>query len=221
MEKEHISLSVSFESFVTAIQFLNLDQLLKVREYVGTSVEQAQDEMGEDKLVSESGVDYSYLQTLLAEGAWEAADEETADLMLEATEQDELMFVDAAENFPISDLETIDRLWVKYSNGRFGLSVQKQLWQEVGQDLEKFGEIVGWRFQDNWVQENSLQFTYEAPVGHLPFVRSGLRHEVEIWSAEYFTDSEGEDQGVETAESVESIEMWKVFANRLTSAIAT
>lgn len=217
MEKHNISLSISLESLLTALQSLNLDQLLKVRECISTLIKQSQDEAVEDKLISESKVDYSYLQALLAKGAWEEADEETAELMLEAAEQDEVMFANAAENFPISDLKTIDQLWVKYSNGRFGLSVQKQLWQEVGKDLERFGEVVGWRSQGNWVQENSLKFTYEAPVGHLPFIRSGLRHEVEIWSAEYFTDSEGEDQAVETAEPVESIEMWRVFANRLTS----
>ena len=221
MEKGNISLSISFESWVTAIQCLNLDQLLKAREYISTLIEQVQDEAGEDQLASESEVDYTHLQALLAEGAWEEADEETAELMLDAAEQDELMFIDAAENFPISDLTTIDRLWVRYSNGRFGLSVQKRLWQEVGQDIQQLSEIVGWRFQGNWVQENNLKFTYEAPVGHLPFVRSGLRHNVERWSAEYFTDSEGEDQFVETTELVKSIEMWEVFANLLTSASAT
>jgi hypothetical protein len=110
---------------LTAFQSLNLDQLLKVRECISTLIEQSQDEAVEDKLISESKVDYSYLQALLAKGAWEEADEETAELMLEAAEQDEVMFANAAENFPISDLKTIDQLWVKYSNGRFGLSVQK------------------------------------------------------------------------------------------------
>jgi GUN4-like len=217
MQKQRISLSTSFESWVKIIQSLDFDQLLKVRDHVRTSIERVQAEVNEDKLVSESEVDYTYLQALLAQGAWQEADEETTQLMLEAAGQDELMFVNAAENFPISDLKTIDQLWVKYSNGRFGLSVQKQLWQEVEQDIEKFGAIVGWCSQGNWLQESNLKFTYEAPVGHLPFVRGGLSHEAEIWSAEYFTDSEGEDQGVETAEPVESMEMWKVFANLLTT----
>ncbi|MGB3573660.1 MAG: GUN4 domain-containing protein [Phormidesmis sp.] len=220
MENEHISLSISFESWVAAIRSLSLDQLLKAREYTSTLIGQVLDG-AEDILASESEVDYSYLQALLAEGAWEDADEETAALMLEAAEQNELMFVDAAEKFPISDLETIDRLWLKYSNGRFGLSVQRQLWQEVDQDVERFCEIVGWHFQNTWVQKDNLRFTYKAPVGHLPFIRSGLRREVEIWSAEYFTDAGGEDQFVEVGEPVEPIEMWKIFANLLTSANAT
>ena len=128
MGNEKISLLISFESLVTAIQSLNLDQLLEAREYIGTLIEQAQDEAGEDKLISESEVDYSFLQELLAEGAWEEADEETVVLMLEVAKRGGLMSVNAAENFPISDLKTIDQLWVKYSNGRFGLSVQEQIW---------------------------------------------------------------------------------------------
>lgn len=215
MGNEQISLLISFESLVTAIQSLNLDQLLEARESIGTLIEQAQDEAGEDKLISESEVDYRFLQELLAEGAWEEADEETVALMLEVAKRGGLMSVNAAENFPISDLKTIDQLWVKYSNGRFGLSVQEQIWQEVGQDVEKFGEIVGWCSEGNWIQENNLKFTCKAPVGHLPFVRNGLRYGGEIWSAESFTDSEGDGQSVETAELVESIEMWEVFADLL------
>lgn len=217
MEKKRIPLSISFELLAAAIQSLNLDQLLVIREYISALIEQLAEETDEDQLVSESGVDYSHLQALLAGGAWEEADEETAQLMLEASEQDELMLIDAAENFPISDLRIIDRLWVKYSNGRFGLSVQKQLWEEAGQNVEKFGEIVGWLFQGNWIQQKDIKFTYEAPVGHLPFVRSGLCYEFESWSAEYFTDSEGGDEFVQTVEPIESIEIWKVFANLLTN----
>ncbi|HYX15858.1 MAG TPA: GUN4 domain-containing protein [Nostoc sp.] len=36
------------------------------------------------------------------------------------------------ENFPCTDLRTIDRLWVKYSNGHFCFSVQKRIWLECG-----------------------------------------------------------------------------------------
>lgn len=221
MEQEFINLSIPFESFIASIDCLDLNQLLRARESVNLLIEQMQDETGEDELVSESELDYSYLQALLAAGEWEEADEETAELMQEAVDQDGLMFIDAAKNFPISDLNTIDRLWVKYSNGRFGLSVQKRLWQEAGQDIETFGEVVGWRLQGKWIQENSLQFTYEASVGHLPFIRGGLCQVVERWSAEYFIDSEGEDLFVETASSVEPIKMWQVLINLIDDVSAT
>jgi hypothetical protein len=35
-------------------------------------------------------------------------------------------------NFPCTDLRTIDGLWVKYSNGHFGFSVQKEIYLSVG-----------------------------------------------------------------------------------------
>ncbi len=35
-------------------------------------------------------------------------------------------------NFPCTDLRTIDRLWVKYSKGHFGFSVQKEIYLSVG-----------------------------------------------------------------------------------------
>ncbi|MCA1992305.1 MAG: GUN4 domain-containing protein, partial [Coleofasciculus sp. S288] len=51
------------------------------------------------------------------------------------------------ENFPCSDLRTIDQLWVQHSNGRFGFSVQKKIWQEVGRDDDVFFERIGWQLK--------------------------------------------------------------------------
>ncbi|HEY9611918.1 GUN4 domain-containing protein [Allocoleopsis sp.] len=36
--------------------------------------------------------------------------------------------VKSIEMFPYADLRTIDSLWVKYSDGRFGFSVQNRIW---------------------------------------------------------------------------------------------
>ncbi len=43
--------------------------------------------------------------------------------------------------FPCIDLRTIDQLWVRYSNGRFGFSVQKRIWQSVGENLMPIGKL--------------------------------------------------------------------------------
>ncbi|WP_425335064.1 GUN4 domain-containing protein [Nostoc punctiforme] len=77
------------------------------------------------------------------------------------------------DNFPCTDLRTIDQLWVKYSNGRFGFSVQKRIWESVGKDYEKFGDRVGWRkgmFLDlkDWKSYSGLTFTTDSLQGHLP-----------------------------------------------------
>ena len=209
MELQTISVSLPFESLIEAVQVLDQSQLLKVREHLNNRLYQ-QPEWGEDDLDSEVGIDYSSLQYLLAIGEWEDAAEETADLMSEAVNEAENMMVDAARSFPLTDLQTIDRLWTKYSDGRFGFTVQKRIWEVVGCNEEEFQELVGW-------SEHSFEYSYDAPVGHLPYVRSGMEHSYEMWGAEYFTDSEGEPQVVETVEPVEAFRMWKILSSLLES----
>jgi hypothetical protein len=135
---------------------------------------------------------YADLRDLLAAQHWEAADQETFRCMYEvmprkggniALEKQEV------EKFPCLDLRTIDRLWVKYSNGKFGFSVQKEIWQSCGsptdynRDWRKFGVAVGWRKKGDvigestlgifgndgeWSDYEKLTFDLAAPKGHLP-----------------------------------------------------
>ena len=74
------------------------------------------------------------------------------------------------EHFPCTDLRTIDRLWVQYSEGRFGLSVQKPIYDEVEQSYEALGDRVGWRKDGQWLNYHELVFDAQAPTGHLPRV---------------------------------------------------
>ncbi|MEM9091136.1 MAG: GUN4 domain-containing protein [Cyanobacteria bacterium P01_F01_bin.53] len=129
---------------------------------------------------SERGIDYTRLRDLLKAGAWQDADKETYEVMIRAVgkksggyfTKDELL------NFPCQDLLTIDRLWVKYSNGRFGFSVQKKIYVDCGATLNgefpgntiwrKFSDLVGWRIEGKWVGYSSLTFDTSAPSGHLP-----------------------------------------------------
>lgn len=141
-------------------------------------------------LRSEVGVDYTRLRNLLALGEWEEADRETKAVMLKAAgrEKEGLLDREAIEQFPGVDLRTIDQLWVKYSKGRFGFSVQKRIWksvvrkqkadtetsgnQRVGanekEGVNQFGERVGWRVEGNWLNFTDLTFNLCAPEGHLP-----------------------------------------------------
>ncbi|MFM6310751.1 MAG: GUN4 domain-containing protein, partial [Dolichospermum sp.] len=82
-------------------------------------------------LKSAVGMDYTKLQDLLAAGKWKEADQETASVMLAVAKPILGFYIDfldvkGIDNFPCEDLRTIDQLWVKYSNGRFGFSVQKR-----------------------------------------------------------------------------------------------
>ena len=79
-----------------------------------------------------------------------------------------LYFTDVM-NLPVKDLETIDKLWTIYSEGRFGFSVQKQIWIYSNKDWEKFWHKIGWKINKKNIRYPS-EFTWDkkAPAGHLP-----------------------------------------------------
>lgn len=121
------------------------------------------------KLIS---VDYSQLERLLASRKWEEADEETLNKMLEAagrTEYGSLRMEDI-DRFPYKDLRTIDQLWVKYSNGNFGFSVQKRIYESRGgtreyneKIWESFGFWVAWRVNKKWLGYEEIKYKYNTP----------------------------------------------------------
>ncbi len=81
---------------------------------------------------------YAQLAYYLAALKWKEADEETLKVMLEVAgrEKQGYLELDDIRAFPCEDLRIIDQLWVNYSNGRFGFSVQKKIYLEEGGILE-------------------------------------------------------------------------------------
>jgi hypothetical protein len=161
----------------------------------------------DEKEKSEVGENYNRLRDLLVAGKWKQADQETGDKMqkivgVRIKEVLELPVYTYSRNrrkwvqtslrarvqtylepedikkFPCKDLHTIDQLWVHYSNGRFGFSVQKQIWIEEGgkpgidheESYLKFCQRVGWK-------DYRMTSTANAPVGHLPV--GGVRYDAE------------------------------------------
>jgi len=140
------------------------------------------------KFNSSSGIDYQKLHDLLTQRKWKEADEETRRLMLAVTKREKENWLDAnsIHNFPCEDLRIIDELWVQSSNGRFGFSVQKKIYQSCGGTLEyneetwdKFGEKIGWKkrkllgMAGNWLSEYDTNYNITAPPGHLPSALRG------------------------------------------------
>ena len=131
-----------------------------------------------DDLSSEKKVDYTRLRDLLANGKWEEADKETLAVILKAAgrEKEGRLDTESIATFPCTDLRTIDRLWVKYSDGHFGFSVQKRIWESVGgkpgeyneEIYIKFAVRVGWGVNGKWFYYSKLTFSINAPQGHLP-----------------------------------------------------
>lgn len=138
-------------------------------------------------LISACGMDYRLLRSYLAQEQWKRADQETVRMLLATAKQTQKGWLsrEDLENFPCEDLSTIDRLWVHYSQGQFGFSVQTQLWLDCGgvapeEDYEaykKFAELVGWRKKGEWLFYDKLIFNVDrSPFGHLPsFRRAGAR----------------------------------------------
>ncbi|MBD0344838.1 MAG: GUN4 domain-containing protein [Coleofasciculus sp. Co-bin14] len=127
---------------------------------------------------SEEGIDYTRLQELLAAGKWQRADRETEAVMLKVSgrEEEGWLTEENMKTFPCQALRTIDSLWVKYSNGQFGFSIQKHIWQDIENSIQNdhvdiwkyFGDKVGWRVNDSWIGYSNLTFSLDAPEGHLP-----------------------------------------------------
>ncbi|CAD5945576.1 Serine/threonine-protein kinase B [Planktothrix tepida] len=136
------------------------------------------------ELKSARGVNYGQLEQLLKAGNWKEADRETANKMLEVAgiKNQGWLREEDIDNFPCEDLRTIDQLWVKYSNGRFGFSVQKRIYQSLGgtrsydsKIWEAFADQVGWRVKGDWLYYDYLKFNQTAQTGHLPLLRCGVR----------------------------------------------
>ncbi|NES78266.1 MULTISPECIES: GUN4 domain-containing protein [unclassified Okeania] len=145
--------------------------------YLGENTEQTKN----TTTPKNKNADYSTLENLLKQKRWKEADTETSRLMLKVPglkEQGHLTQQDI-DNFPCTDLRTIDRLWVKYSDGKFGFSVQKKIYHNLGGRKEydwrvwkNFGNSVGWMKGDdellsydelNWEKDTSSH-----SMGHLP-----------------------------------------------------
>jgi hypothetical protein len=124
-------------------------------------------------LQSERGIDYTTLQQLLVKQDFLAADRLTLEKLCELAGpmavQRKWLYFSEVENFPITDLQTINTLWFIHSQGKFGFSVQRELWLSSSKNWEKLWPTIGWKTGNNWTRY-PREFTWDlsAPRGHLP-----------------------------------------------------
>lgn len=126
---------------------------------------------------------YRPLAYFLSTGQWQRAESETTELMLKVSGRQDQGYLDVGDmkQFPGADLQLIDFLWVTYSDGKFGFSVQKQIWLEVGGKLdfgkntkaalaafEKMSDRNGWRENGKYISSSRVTYDTSAPKGHLP-----------------------------------------------------
>ncbi|MBD2194876.1 MULTISPECIES: GUN4 domain-containing protein [Calothrix] len=122
-------------------------------------------------------IDYTILQNLLSQSKWQEADIETAKLMLQVMGKHywHEVYKEDILNFSCQAFHKIDRLWQQYSHGYFGFSVQQNIWDEIGSQIDyetekRLGDRLGWRKEGNWLNYDQLTFKLSptTPMGHLP-----------------------------------------------------
>ena len=125
---------------------------------------------------------YNKLLCFLETSKWEKADEETARLMIQIGDKEEKKYLNLDDilNFPCEELRMINDLWLQNSDGKFGFTVQKQIWLDCGgrigeyewEPYRKFAEKVKWWNGGWWNGDRSSiwSINYIKPIkGHLPF----------------------------------------------------
>jgi predicted NACHT family NTPase len=141
---------------------------------------------------------YQQLENYLINAQWKEADGETARVMLQIVgkEADQWLSAEDIQNFPCEDLRTLDKLWVDYSNGKFGFSVQKKVWMDCGgipgeydyDVYKKFADQVGWRGSEYWLSYDELIFLLEGSKhAHLPASGYELILDVGQWRSVLFS----------------------------------
>ena len=93
-----------------------------------------------------TNTNYERLEALLAAHQWQEADQQTTDIILRESNwgistwkmwgvallSGKLTgWYEPIKQYPCHNLETLDNLWLKYSDGRFGLSVQQQIFERI------------------------------------------------------------------------------------------
>ncbi|MEB3830196.1 GUN4 N-terminal ARM-like repeat domain-containing protein [Phormidium sp. CCY1219] len=122
---------------------------------------------------SENNIDYSELQKLLAKQEFQSADKLTLQKLCENAGPDAVqrkwLYFTEVDKIPVTDLQTIDTLWRVYSEGKFGFSVQREIWLGVGKNWEKMWPKINWKEGNIWTRyPGGFTWDLSAPRGHLP-----------------------------------------------------
>jgi len=115
-------------------------------------------------------IEYPQLENLLAQQQWQQADRETHKILCQALGKALGMTIESSEidYLPLDSLLAIDKLWADSSKGRFGFTVQGQIYEQVHRNYIRFCQQVGWPSYNSASYYRQLKFSHLAPWGHLP-----------------------------------------------------
>jgi hypothetical protein len=161
------------------------------------SLEPASELIMQNQPETEDSSDLDKLEILLSAQNWQEADEQTRRTILKDN-QDKPLKAPKIRQLSLDLLDSIDRLWIGYSEEKFGLKIQRQLWQKSleprklpfnpfkpfatrvesvteSQAWNRFGCLVGWRSDDEkLLPDAKLDFSMKAPLGCFPRTRLWL-----------------------------------------------
>ena len=124
---------------------------------------------------SKVGFDYSPLQQYLLNESFEEADRFTSSKLRELAGEKAVkrgyVYFSEVESIPSTDLSTLDKLWIVYSRGKFGFTVQSKILGSVGGRYDKLWPRIGWKKDGIWTRyPKAFNWSIEAPSGHMPLV---------------------------------------------------
>jgi len=127
---------------------------------------------------------YQKLEEYLGQQDWKKADYETTFIMYQLAIKNSLIptfaptlyFHNLFTEVSLEIIDEIDRLWMKYSKGKFGLKGQAKIYRDLGgteeyneEVWERFGDRVGWREGGRWLELEEVAYhATTQPENHLP-----------------------------------------------------
>ena len=120
----------------------------------------------------------SVLKKALEEKRFQDADNETRSLLIRQAGPDAVkrgwVYFTEIRTIPVVDMATVDGLWKAYSNGKFGYSVQRELWLQNRKQWPRFFKAINWLTSENQYLNwpGDFVYTMDAKKGHLPLVNA-------------------------------------------------
>jgi CHAT domain-containing protein len=129
---------------------------------------------------------YTHLEDYLQQQQWKEADIETTWIFFQVMVIEGFQhWGELVRKIPSNILNQIDELWVKYSDGDFGFSVQKQIWENIQRNIDsndhetlkkKLAKEVGWyreelepyKLAEAWIRYENFIIKSEYPKASLP-----------------------------------------------------
>jgi hypothetical protein len=128
-------------------------------------------------LIENQGQIYQKLEEYLQQQDWREADYETAFIMYQwMVIENYGDFRDLFRKVSLDVINEIDRLWMQYSEGKFGIKGQAKIYRDLGgtekyneEVWNRFGNRVGWREGCRWLKLYEVEYyTSALPDFSLP-----------------------------------------------------